>query len=70
MSTKISLAYDVDYHLYLECFENDCVYLEMKGDQAVFEIDNSRILVRIPKKVFKEMQKEAHLKALEENEWL
>jgi len=33
MSTRCTIAYDDDFHLYQECFENDNVYLRLdKGD--------------------------------------
>ena len=32
MSTRCTISYDNNHHLYQECFENDNVYLELDGD--------------------------------------
>ena len=46
MSTKSSIAYGVNFHLYREVFDDDFVYLELEGVQ--FEASYNRVLVPIP----------------------
>ena len=46
MSTKSSIAYGVNFHLYHEVFDEDLVYLELEGVQ--FEASYNRVLVPIP----------------------
>lgn len=50
MSTKISIAYDNNYHLYSECFEeNKAIHLQLTN--ISFEASPDTIVVRIPKDV-------------------
>lgn len=52
MSTKSTIEYSHDlemvFHFYHECFEDDCVYLELRGEAAQFEAGPNRVTVRIP----------------------
>ena len=43
MSTRCSLAYDGDFHLYQECFENDNVYLELDKGGWAASLNTDRI---------------------------
>jgi hypothetical protein len=47
MSTKSTIAYGKDFHLYNECWEDDCVYLELRGNPK-FEASPGSVTVRIP----------------------
>ncbi|MET4709923.1 hypothetical protein [Endozoicomonas lisbonensis] len=46
MSTKCSLAYGDDFHLYEEVFDDYHVYLSL--EKAEFEASNNEVMVRIP----------------------
>lgn len=57
MSTKITLKHnnapdDTDFHLYLECFDKDGVYLQMRMPTE-FSLTEGQMTVRIPREVFK-----------------
>jgi hypothetical protein len=43
MSTRSSLSYDDDHHLYQECFENDNVYLRLDGGDWDASIETASI---------------------------
>ena len=46
MSTKATIAYGANFHLYHEGFDEDHVYLELEGTQ--FEAAYNRVMVPIP----------------------
>ena len=46
MSTKSSIAYGKDFHLYQECFDEENVYLEL--DSVEFNASNNQVTVTIP----------------------
>jgi hypothetical protein len=46
MSTKATIAYGRNFHLYHEAFDEDYVYLELEG--ANFEASYNRVMVPIP----------------------
>ncbi|MEM8723657.1 MAG: hypothetical protein AAGE84_30990 [Cyanobacteria bacterium P01_G01_bin.39] len=46
MSTKITVAYGDNFHLYREGFDQDYIYLEMEGVQ--FEASYNQVMVPIP----------------------
>jgi hypothetical protein len=46
MSTKSTIAYGRNFHLYHEAFDEDYVYLEIEGTQ--FEASYNRVMVPIP----------------------
>lgn len=48
MSTKISITYDDDHHLYQECFENDNVWLELDNADITFESSTGKVTLGIP----------------------
>jgi hypothetical protein len=51
MSTKCSLAYSHEapaFHLYRELFDDENVYLELRGDGMEYEVSPGRVMVRIP----------------------
>src|SRR2546421_12989523 len=47
MSTKSTIAYGKGFHLYNECWEDDCVYLRLDGNPT-FEASPGSVTVRIP----------------------
>jgi hypothetical protein len=47
MSTKSTIAYGEEFHLYNECWEDDCVYLELEGNPK-YEVSPGSVTVRIP----------------------
>jgi len=53
MSTKSSLSYGENYHLYQEIFDSLHVYLQI--DNVEFEVSNNRAMVRVPVKIWREM---------------
>lgn len=60
MSTKATLAYDDDFHLYRECFESDNVYLRLDpGALSAFQTSgvnrNTSVTVGIPIKVWRQI---------------
>lgn len=46
MSTKITVAYGDNFHLYRESFDEDYIYLEMEGVQ--FEASYNQVTMPIP----------------------
>ncbi len=46
MSTKITVAYGDNFHLYREIFDEDYIYLEIEGVQ--FEASYNQVMVPIP----------------------
>lgn len=46
MSTKITVAYGDNFHLYRESFDEDYIYLEMEGVQ--FEASYNQVMMPIP----------------------
>ena len=46
MSTKASIAYGNNFHLYHECFDEENVYLELEGIE--FNASPNRVTVTIP----------------------
>ena len=53
MSTKSSLSYGKDYHLYQEIFDVSNVYLKLDGSK--FEVTNNSVMVQIPIQVWRQM---------------
>lgn len=52
MSTKITIAYGENYHVYSECFEEDeAIHLRLDGPNVEFEAWPNGITVRIPKNI-------------------
>jgi hypothetical protein len=47
MSTKSSIAHGKDFQLYNDCFDDDGVYLELKGNPR-YEVSPGSVMVRIP----------------------
>jgi hypothetical protein len=41
MSTRSTISYDDEFHLYQECFENDNVYLRLDGSGWTASLDTS-----------------------------
>ena len=62
MSTKCTVAFNrgqlgdpenVDFHLYQEITENDCIYLEIEQPAGIsLDLDSDRATMRIPKFVW------------------
>ena len=46
MSTKATVAYGKNFHLYKECLDEDFIYLEIEGVQ--FEASYGRVMMPIP----------------------
>jgi len=46
MSTKCSISYSENHHLYNECFDDDNIYLSLKN--CPFEVSNGGVMVSIP----------------------
>ena len=46
MSTKVTVAYGKNFHLYKEVFDEDFIYLEIEGVQ--FEASYNRVMMTIP----------------------
>lgn len=46
MSTKCSVSYGDNHHLYNECFDDENIYLSLKN--CPFEVSNGGIMVSIP----------------------
>ncbi len=46
MSTKVTVAYGKNFHLYKEVFDEDFIYLEIEGVQ--FEASYNRVMMPIP----------------------
>jgi len=51
MSTKCSIAYGENFHLYNECFDDDGVYLELRG-KPQFEASADSVMMRIPANIW------------------
>jgi hypothetical protein len=62
MSTKVTISYDKEYHLYQEIFDVSNVYLQVSGHE--FEATNKQVMVQIPIKAFRSM-----IKAWEKSGW-
>jgi hypothetical protein len=43
MSTRVTIAYSDDFHLYQECFEQDNVYLRLDGGEWAASLDTAVI---------------------------
>ena len=46
MSTKCSVAYGPDFHLYREVFDDDHIYLQLEGVE--YEATSQQVMVTIP----------------------
>ena len=46
MSTKCTVAYGPNFHLYREAFDDESIYLELEG--VSFEASSQRVMVTIP----------------------
>lgn len=55
MSTKSTIMYFEDAHLYHEAFEDDAVYLELENVQ--FKASNNRVQLRIPVSAWESLRK-------------
>ena len=56
MSTKSSISYSKDHHLYQEIFDVSNVYL--KVDRSEFEATNNSVMVRVPIKIWRQIVKD------------
>lgn len=60
MSTKFTIAYghepDTDFHFYQECFDGDHVYMELRGQEVEYEVEQGRVMMRIPIEVWEVMR--------------
>jgi hypothetical protein len=72
MSTKCSIDYgprkdgpenlqDVDFHLFYECFDNENVYLKIRG--ADLELSNGYATISIPGKLWNHLVRRGELKS-------
>jgi hypothetical protein len=78
MSTKASISYSKDHHLYQEIFDVSNVYVQISGHE--FEVNNKSAMIQIPIKAWRAMIKDWESKGwpeLEDNseksiaeEWL
>lgn len=50
MSTKCSVAYGDNFHLYNECFDDSNIYLEL--DSTDYEVSYGRVIVKIPNHIW------------------
>jgi hypothetical protein len=55
MSTKASVAYGPNFHLYREVLDDDFIYLELEGVQ--FEASYNRVMVPIPVHIWEVIRK-------------
>jgi len=53
MSTKATISYGPDFHLFEECFDGESVYLEVENTD--FEVDPNRVAVKIPLDIWNQM---------------
>lgn len=53
MSTKSSISYSKDHHLYQEIFDVSNLYLRL--DNSEFEASNKSVMIQIPIKVWRQM---------------
>ncbi len=53
MSTKVSLSYGPNYHLYQEIFDYGSIYLTVQGHE--FEVSKDKAMIQIPIDVWKKM---------------
>jgi len=53
MSTKVSISWDKNFHLYQEIFDVSNVYFKLEGCE--FEATNDKVMVQIPIKVWRKM---------------
>jgi len=56
VSTKVSISYSKDHHLYQEIFDVSNVYFEISGHE--FEVNNKSAMIQIPIKVWRAMIKD------------
>jgi len=56
MSTKVSLSYGPNYHLYQEIFDYDSIYLMVQGYE--FEVKNDKAMIQIPLEVWNKIIEE------------
>ena len=56
MSTKVTLSYGPNFHLYQEIFDNGNVYLQVNGYE--FEISNDKAMIQIPLEVWNKIIEE------------
>lgn len=78
MSTKSSISYSNDHHLYQEIFDVSNVYLRV--DHSEFEASNGSVMVQIPIKIWRQMiqdwstggwpESEDHTEDKIKDEWL
>jgi len=53
MSTKITLSYDKNYHLYQEIFDVSNVYFQL--DKCEFEASKDSVMIQIPIDIWRKM---------------
>jgi hypothetical protein len=78
MSTKSSISFDKNFHLYQEIFDVSNVYLQVEGHE--YEVRNDRVMVQIPIKAWRKMiadwnqrgwpESEDHTESKIKDEWL
>jgi hypothetical protein len=56
MSTKVSISYGKDHHLYQEIFDVSNVYVQISGHE--FEANNKSVMIQIPIKAWRSMVKD------------
>jgi len=55
MSTRCTLLYDENWHLYEECLDHKAIYLELQGTDLEYEVSNGSVSIRIPNEVWKQI---------------
>jgi hypothetical protein len=53
MSTKVSISYGPDHHLYEECFDQESIYLSISAKEWSYE--NGEVTVSLPNRVWLKM---------------
>ena len=66
MSTKVSISWDKNFHLYQEIFDVSNVYFKIEGCE--FEATNDKVMVQIPIKVWRKMIADWSLRGWPESE--
>ena len=55
MSTKATIVYEKDFHIFEECFTDD-IYLEVSGKELDFRVSPDYVMVRLPAGFMKKME--------------
>jgi hypothetical protein len=66
MSTKVTISYSKDHHLYQEIFDVSNVYVEISGYE--FEANNKSTMIQIPIKAWRAMVKDGGSRGWPESE--